>query len=112
MCGRPAQSFPVRQLIHGLVFEVRLYSKPGHNALPPLTGSSGVGVMGVPPGPITSLRFFAGQRDPNNSSRFTIAYEANGEAGVIAGQLVKASFQLRVKSGPLSASVRGPAALP
>ena len=103
---------PSISVIHGLVFEVRVYSKPGHNALPPLTGRSGVAVMGVPPGPITSLRFFAGQRDLTDASKFTIAYEANGERGVIAGQLGNASCHLQARSGPLGASVRGPAAIP
>jgi hypothetical protein len=33
------------------------------------------------------MRFFMGQPDPNDSSRFTITYEINGERGILDGQL-------------------------
>jgi hypothetical protein len=62
--------------------------------------------------PTDHLRVFAGQPDPQDSSRFTIPYELNGARGVIEGQFVDPvldrhlsmgedwCIELRVISGP------------
>ncbi|HEV8606759.1 MAG TPA: hypothetical protein VGQ99_15395 [Tepidisphaeraceae bacterium] len=49
------------------------------------------------------LRFFAGQPDPANQSRFTIPYELNGQRGTIEGRLGRRDndFFLRIIDGPL-----------
>ena len=56
------------------------------------------------------LRLFAGQSDPADPSRFTIAYEANGFEGVIRGQLLVNDSVRLEPEGPLADGWRaGPA---
>jgi hypothetical protein len=74
-----------------------------HNGMSHSTWASGsVGVTTTPPDPISNVRFFAGRPDPKDPSRFTIAYEANGNSGIIEGKLgADTSVSLRIKDGPL-----------
>lgn len=57
--------------------------------------------------PRDPLRLFAGQPDPNDPSRFSIRYEVDGEAGVIACRLLDDSIAVTI-SGPLEKLRRSP----
>jgi hypothetical protein len=50
------------------------------------------------------LRFYVGAVDPNDQSRFTIPYDADGVPGIIDGQVRETpdgpDVLLRVRSGP------------
>lgn len=51
------------------------------------------------------LRFFAGQPDPADDSRFTIGYEMDGRVGTLEGQLLEdGDIALRVLDGPAAAA--------
>lgn len=45
------------------------------------------------------LRFYAGQPDPNDPSRFTIAYEVDGRPGAIDGRLGNDTLNLQPREG-------------
>ena len=54
------------------------------------------------------LRFFAGQPDPADASRFTIGYEMDGRGGTLEGRLLEdGDIALRVLDGPAAAAARG-----
>jgi hypothetical protein len=46
------------------------------------------------------LRFYAGQPDPHDPSRFTIRYELDGQPGTIEGSIDEGSVWLDVVDGP------------
>jgi hypothetical protein len=49
------------------------------------------------------LRFYSAQLDPNDASRFSIAYEMDGKRGTIDGRLEDdATVSLKVRDGPAS----------
>jgi len=48
-----------------------------------------------------SVRFYAGQFDPQDDGRFSIAFEAGGERGVIEGDVLDdGTTWLHIASGP------------
>ena len=50
---------------------------------------------------IKTACFFAGQPDPHDASRFTMAYELDGQEGIIDGQLLDdGSVHLVIRNGP------------
>lgn len=58
------------------------------------------------------LRFFAGQPDPADPARFTIAYDMDGRAGTVEGRLLDGGdVALRFLDGPAAASQAGKARL-
>ena len=59
--------------------------------------------LGVWPAPGTRTRFYAGQPDPSNLSRFTIAYTIGDQPGVIDGVLNNdLTVTLTLRTGPLA----------
>jgi hypothetical protein len=49
---------------------------------------------------VKPVRFFAGQRDPNDASHFTIAYQYDGRAGIFDGWLLPDGASVRFKGWP------------
>jgi len=86
-------------LISGPSFELECFGIDRHNGRWHFTGS----LVTAPPGePVRNLRFFAGQRDPTDPSRFTIVYQANDKSGAIEGRLeADDTVSLQIKDGPL-----------
>jgi hypothetical protein len=84
-------------------FEIQSYEIVRYNGFSQTRWASGtVAVTQTAPSPVNNIRFFAGQRDPKDSSRFTIDYEADGQRGVIEGRLESnTSVTVRIKDGPL-----------
>ena len=53
---------------------------------------------------VRELRLFAGQADPSDPARFTIAYRYRGEDGVIRGVVHNGSALVEIGSGPLKSA--------
>ena len=59
--------------------------------------------FGAWPKPETPVRFFVGQPDPSDASRFTIEYAFGDAAGALVGQLQdNGTVSLVPKDGPLT----------
>ena len=67
---------------------------------PPMVAFSWIGNLTRPP--TTGLRFYAGQPDPRDDSRFTIRYDLSGGTGEIEGKLKDdgKTVSLQITSGP------------
>ena len=57
--------------------------------------------------PRAPVRFFAGQPDPADATRFTIAYEQKGRRGIVEGCLTDEKVVMTVLNGP-AASIEDP----
>ena len=79
----------------------------GSSRTPPVLG--GIGEHNVfsyvPPG---NLRFFAGQPDPKNLSRFTVRYDLNGQSGQLDGILEGVGAFYFKSTGPLKQTYLDP----
>jgi hypothetical protein len=82
-------------------FHVRAFSAPDRFDVPQQYLDS---QMTVPLQPFFDLRLFAGRRDPQDDTHFTIPYDSDGQPGSIDGWVKESSvkLELRASSSPMS----------